>query len=179
MDKEMARKAIDGDEEAFLELMRLHKAALYKTALSYLRNEQEAIEAVQEVTFRVYTKISAVREPDYIKTWMLRIMINYCNDILKKRKRFGANPEVLQTMPSMDNYLHIEILDALDILDDQGKELVMMKYFHDIKIKDIAILLNKPEGTIKTWLHKAMRQLRAHIEEQEVEGHDGKRRTKA
>lgn len=180
MDKEMAKKAIEGDEEAFLELMRLHKAALYKTALSYLRNEQEAIEAVQEVTFRVYTKISAVREPDYIKTWMLRIMINYCNDILKKRKRFGANPEVLQTMPSMDNYLHIEILDALDILDDQGKELVMMKYFHDIKIKDIAILLNKPEGTIKTWLHKAMRQLRAHIEEQEVEeGHDGKRRTKA
>ncbi len=180
MDKEMAEKAIRGDEDAFLELMQLHKAALYKTALTYLRNEQEAIEAVQEVTFRVYTKISAVRNPDYLKTWMIRIMINYCNDVLKRRKRFGANPELLEAIPSLDNFRNIEILDALDVLDEQGKELVIMKFFHDMKMKDIAFMLKKPEGTIKTRLHKAMRKLRAHIEEEKgVEGHDEKRRNKA
>ena len=179
MDKEMAKKAIEGDEEAFLELMRLHKAALYKTALSYLRNEQDAIEAVQEVTFRVYTKISAVRNPAYLKTWMIRIMINYCNDALKRRKRFGANPKLLEALPGPGNFRNIEILDALDILDEKERELIVLKYFHDMKMKDIACMLNKPEGTIKTWLHKTMKKLRAHISEQEEDGLDGKRRNKA
>jgi len=55
--EELVQKAISGNEEAFLELMKIHKIDLYKTALSYLRNEGEAFEAVQEVTYRAYKSI--------------------------------------------------------------------------------------------------------------------------
>ena len=67
---ELAKKAIDGNDDAFLELMFGHREALFKTALAYLKNEIEALEAVQEVTFRAYEKISTVRNPEYIKTWL-------------------------------------------------------------------------------------------------------------
>lgn len=65
---ELAKQAIRGDDEAFLQLMFLHQEALYRTALAYLKSEEEALEAVQEVTFRAYEKINTLRMPEYAKT---------------------------------------------------------------------------------------------------------------
>lgn len=168
MDEKMIKKAINGDDKAFLQLMDLHKIALYKTALAYLRNEQDALEAIQEVTFRAYQNISKLREPSYIKTWLIRIMINYCNDFLKRRKRFYGDDKLLQKQLWLENYEHMELLDAMKVLDEQAKEVITLKYFHDLKIKEISLILNRPEGTIKTWLNRALSILRDHLNEQEV-----------
>ena len=76
------KRAINGDDNAFLQVIDAYKIDLYKTALAYLRNEEDALEAIQEVTYRAYQNISNVRNKQYIKTWLIRIMINYCNDQL-------------------------------------------------------------------------------------------------
>lgn len=85
--KQLIKKAKKGDDRAFYELMKIHKIRLLKIAISYLQNEGEALEALQEVTFRAYRSIKKVKQPEYFSTWLIRIMINYCHDQIQKKKQ--------------------------------------------------------------------------------------------
>jgi RNA polymerase sigma-70 factor (TIGR02954 family) len=163
--EQLAKKAIKGNDEAFLQLIQTYKVDLYKTALSFLRNEEEALEAIQEVTYRAYKGIRKLKEPSFFKTWLIRIMINYCNDQLKKQKRVVSNEEVLDSIGVSENHSEMELRDAMLGLEDRSREILTLKYFHDLKIKDIAETMQCPEGTVKTWLNKALKALREKLEE--------------
>jgi RNA polymerase sigma-70 factor (TIGR02954 family) len=164
-EERLVQKAINGDDEAFLALMQAYKIDLYKTALSFLKNEHEALEALQEVTYRAYKSIRQVREGSYFKTWLIRIMINYCNDQLKRNKRTVLNEEVLLRQGKPENHEEMELKEAMLALDERSREILTLKYFHDLKIKDIADSMQCPEGTVKTWLNKALKMLRGKLEE--------------
>lgn len=161
----LVKKAIKGNDQAFLQLMKLYKIDLYKTALSFLRNEEEAIEAIQEVTYRAYKSIRTVKDVSYFKTWLVRIMINYCNDQLKKKKRVILNEEILHIQGVTEDHQRMELKDAMMGLDERSREILTLKYFHDMKIKEIASTMQCPEGTVKTWLNKALSALREKLEE--------------
>ncbi|MDN4606603.1 sigma factor [Sporosarcina highlanderae] len=103
-ERELSEKAIGGDDDAFLSLMQFHKEALLRTAIAFLKNDQDALEALQEVTYRAYKKIHTVREPAYVKTWLIRIMMNYCQDQLKRGKRYVMTGEVDETIGKKDEY---------------------------------------------------------------------------
>lgn len=161
---ELAGKAVKRDDKAFLQLMQVHKEALYRTALAFLKNEHDAIEAMQEVTFRAYQKIHTVKEPKYVKTWLIRIMMNYCQDQLKKKKRFISG-EVLQEMGYDSTDSNLEIEEAIASLSSKEQQLIFLKYFQNTKIKEIAKIENIPEGTVKSRLHKALKSLRNFLTE--------------
>lgn len=163
--EQLVKKAIKGNDEAFLQLIQTYKVDLYKTALSFLRNEEEALEAIQEVTYRAYKGIRNLKEASYFKTWLIRIMINYCNDQLKKQKRVVINEEMLESVGVTENHSEMELRDAMLGLDERSREILTLKYFHDLKIKDIAGTMQCPEGTVKTWLNKALKALREKLEE--------------
>lgn len=167
---EIAKKAIQRDEHAFLQLMQMHKAALYRTAYAFLRNEHDAVEAMQEVTFRAYQKIHTVKEPNYIKTWLIRIMINYCQTQLKKNKRFLSS-DFLQELGYEENSSCLEIEEAISTLSEKEQQLIYMKYYQDSKIKEIAAIESIPEGTVKSRLHKALKSLRDFLTEKGGTGH--------
>lgn len=171
LEEQLAQKAIAGDEAAFLQLIKHYKVDLYKTALSYLRNEGEAIEAVQEVTYRAFKAVGKVRKPAFFKTWLVRIMINYCNDQLKEKKRIVYDLELLDRHGTEDGDVEFEIGEALRTLDERSRELITLKYIHGLKIKEISAQMECPEGTIKTWLHKALKLLREKLEEKGGEKH--------
>lgn len=162
---QLERKAIKGNEDAFLDLMHIHQEALYRTAMSYLKNEEDALEAVQEVTYRAFKHIKTLKEPAYFKTWVTRIMMNYCQDTIKKSKREICEESLLLVFGKKEDYTFLEIEEALAHLSDYERELLHLKYFEDVKIKDIAVMWKTPEGTIKTRLHKALRSFRHHFEE--------------
>lgn len=159
---EYVKRAIAGDDEAFLFVMQSHKEALYRTALAFLRNEHDAIEAMQEVTYRAYKKIHTVKEPTYMKTWITRIMINYCQDQLKRNKRMVINGQLSEKLV-MNDGSHLELAEALSTLTEEEQQLIYLKYFQDVKIKEIALMENIPEGTVKSRLHKIMKTLRQHF----------------
>lgn len=161
----LVRRAIRGDEDAFLQLIKMYKVDLYKTSFSYFRNEEEALEALQEVTYRAFKSIRRVKEPAYFKTWLIRIMINYCNDQLRKKKREVLNEEYLASQGISETHEGLEIEEALLGLDRRSREIITLKYFHGLKIKEIAFAMECPEGTVKTWLHKALESLRTNLSE--------------
>lgn len=156
---ELAQQAIKGDDPAFLAIMQLYKNDLYRTAFAFLKNEHDAVEAVQEVTVRAYEKIHTLKEPAYIKTWLIRIMMNFCQDQIAKNKRFTSNDK-LREIAVMDDTRFLELNEAMASLSKKDQQLITLKYLQNTKIKEIAVLENIPEGTVKSRLHKALQSLR-------------------
>lgn len=157
---DLEKRAIAGEEQAILELLRRHEDTLYRTAYAYLKNEHDAIEAVQELSYRALKKIHSVKEPGYIATWLVRITINICLDVKKKQEKFVYNHDM--EIASVDQQ-PFEIADIIASLPIEQQELIYLKYFQDMKNGDIAQLKQIPEGTVKSRLHTTLKRLRVLI----------------
>lgn len=167
-DETLAARAKKGDDKAFYALIQTYKKPLYKTALAYLKNEADALEAIQEITFRAYKSIKKLKEPRYAKTWLTRIMINYCADELKRRKR-TISGETESGATENDESIRLIMEEGISKLNPNYQNVIILKYFQDLTLTEIAITLDKPEGTVKTWLHKALTELRKQWEKEEGE----------
>lgn len=75
------------------------------------------------------------------------------------------NEEYLASRGISETYEGLEIEEALLGLDQRSREIITLKYFHGLKIKEIALAMECPEGTVKTWLHKALESLRLNLSE--------------
>ncbi|WP_335871716.1 sigma-70 family RNA polymerase sigma factor [Bacillus sp. 2205SS5-2] len=156
----VVKEAIKGDDDAFLTLMKEYQTQLYRMAFLYFRNEHDALEAVQETTFRAYQKVHTLKNPQYFSTWLTRILLNYCHDEFKKSKRIVHHQDLVEAKGmKRDTYL-IEFWELLANLDEKFQQVLTMKYIQGYKIKEIALSMNTSEGTIKTWLYKAVKQLK-------------------
>ena len=78
MNTELIQKAKKHDKEAFSELMRQYKMSMYKVAKAILKNEEDIADAMQDTILDCWEKIYTLRKPEYFKTWMTRIHINFC-----------------------------------------------------------------------------------------------------
>ncbi|QFF99117.1 RNA polymerase subunit sigma [Psychrobacillus glaciei] len=161
----LEKRAIAGEEQALMELLTRHEDTLYRTAYAYLKNEHDAIEAVQELTYRALKKIHSVKEPAYIATWLVRIIINICLDVKKKQEKFVYNHDVEIASTDQKPY---EMADIIASLPTEQQELIYLKYFQDMKNADIAQLKQIPEGTVKSRLHTTLKRLRVLIEKEEL-----------
>lgn len=162
---DLEKRAIAGDEQALLELLTRHEDTLYRTAYAYLKNEHDAIEAVQELTYRALKKIHSVKEPAYIATWLVRIIINICLDVKKKQEKFVYKQDLEVASTDQQPF---EIADIIASLPTEQQELIYLKYFQDMKNADIAQLKQVPEGTVKSRLHTTLKKLRVLIEKEEL-----------
>jgi len=173
MDKqELIKAAKAGDDDAFYQLMVENKEKLYRIAYSYLRNEADALEAIQEVTCRAYMKIGKLKENKYFDTWLVRIMLNYCMDEVKKNNRFSNqeidlnNSKIFRNDEEVINYNQYGLQPALNNMDPKIRSIIELKYFHDFTITEIAQTIERPEGTVKTWLNRGLTVLRSYLEKE-------------
>lgn len=167
----LAQAAKRGDDEAFYRLILHYKEQMYKIAYSYLKNEADALEAVQEATCRAYMQIRKLKEPDYVGSWLIRILLNYCADEAKRKNRRYGRQETAAAAGGLyskdaESELMVKVLleSAVEELDANYQKVIQLKYYHDLTITEIAKKLKKPEGTVKTWLHKALGGLRKRLE---------------
>lgn len=152
------------NEEAFYEQVDGQKRKLYSIAYSYLRNEADALEVLQEATCRAWIKRKSLKNPERFTPWLTRILINCCNDELKRRKR-NAVTEAVQGqgedgIMEMKSDRRLDMEQALDGVKAKYRQVLVLKYYKDMTITEIAEVLDKPEGTVKTWLNKGLEQLR-------------------
>jgi RNA polymerase sigma factor (sigma-70 family) len=148
-------------ETDFYDSILVHREQLYSIAYSYLRNRNDALEAMQEMTCRAWIKSKTLKDPAAFKSWIIRILIYVCIDEQRRRKR---------TMPLVDERVgeritdighhRMEMLWALEQVKPKYRHVLLLKYYNDMTLSEIANILNKPEGTVKTWQHKGLKQLR-------------------
>jgi RNA polymerase sigma-70 factor (ECF subfamily) len=166
--RDTIRKALQGDNDAFYLLMQEHKAKLYRIALTYLKNEHDALEAVQETTYRAYIGLGKLREPAYFGTWLVRLLLNVCLDELRARRRqadlFATAGDASDAADEINRLVErVGLEAAIRRIDPKYRAILHLKYFEDLTVADIARTLAKPEGTVKTWLHKALSGLRSAL----------------
>lgn len=149
----------------FLEAVKAQKRTMYAIALGYLRNEADALEAVQEAVSRAWVKRGALRDQAKFDAWLCRIVSNCCRDELRRRKRVMPGEAGVQgggvTEMTSDRKLDLE--QALGSVKPKYRQVLMLKYYRDLTVTEIAALLDIPSGTVKTWLNKGLKQLRGKL----------------
>ncbi len=170
MEKEdLVRKAIRGDQEAFTNLIFSRKSMLYKTAYAYVRNKEDALDVVSETVYKAYISISKLKDPLRFQTWLVRILINCALDCLKNNKKLiyieNRYDQVKDNLDHTDRTDELDLFNALNNLDMKYKNVVVLKYFQDLTVSEISQVLNMPLGTVKTYLHKALKELRLELKE--------------
>lgn len=164
------KKAQDGDKNAFCNLIRLNKTAIYRVSKSILSDEDDIEDAVSEAILKAYKNIRSLKDESFFKTWLIRIVINESNNIYKKRKReIAADSEQFINIQTNDKYKDITLYDAINSLDEELRVTTILFYFEDIKYKDIAKILNIKEGTVKSRLSRAKEKL-YHMLKEELHG---------
>ena len=91
---QLVKRSISGDADAFLELMEKNSLAMYKVARGILDNDEDAADAIQDTILTCFEKIHTLKNPEYFKTWMIRILINECNKIHRHYKNFSRAEEL-------------------------------------------------------------------------------------
>ncbi|NMM65033.1 sigma-70 family RNA polymerase sigma factor [Clostridium sp. P21] len=166
--EELATNAKNGDENAFCKLMQINKEILYKTAYTYTKNQHDALEILDNTVYKAYVSIKKLKETKYFNTWIMRILINNCVNYLNKKKRiifFKENVDIPKKSDHNNNREEIlDLYEAIDNLDGKLKIIIILRYFQDLTVPQIAEIMDYPLGTVKTYIHKALKQLRIKLE---------------
>lgn len=158
-------KAKSGDKEAFLELINENKLNIYRVARGILSNEYDIEDAIQNTVIKAYEKINALKKNELFRTWLIRILINECNEIIRKNKRMIFINESNHEEKYNDRYENIDLTNAINSLNDELRITTVLFYFEDMSIKDIASILKIPSGTVRSRLSRAREKLREVMEE--------------
>jgi RNA polymerase sigma-70 factor (ECF subfamily) len=167
--EEKVKKAIKGDDNAFYEIIAERKVQLYRTAFTYVKNKEDALDIVSETVYKAYLSIKKLKEPLFFNTWLTRILINCSLDYIRKNKKvisFKEYDVIRDDTQFKNNDEAIDLHNALGKLNENCKTIVILKYFQDLTIKEVAEVLQCPIGTIKTNLHKALIELRINLKEE-------------
>jgi RNA polymerase sigma-70 factor (ECF subfamily) len=166
-DEELVLAYAKGDESAFAELYARHKESLFRYCCFMLRDSEKAEEVLQKAFIRFFERIGQFTGPDSppFKQWIFIVCSNLCKDELRrsvsKRTSLLENPDLLSGFfPD-----HVEALErqeerrrigkALDQLPEKLRQVILLQYFADLDLKEIAGILKVPEGTVKSRSHKA------------------------
>lgn len=158
----LIKESMKGNKESFGILIKKNKEYLYKMAFLYVKDEQDALEVIHETVYRAFLNIEKLKKAKFFNTWITRILINVSIDFLKKK---GKNEMLDESTPIIKEKCEIsteeklDLYNAIDLLNDNYKTVIIMMYFNDMKIKDISKVMEIPENTVKTYLRRAKQAL--------------------
>lgn len=157
---QLVKRALQSDTESFLELMEQNSGAMYKVAWAILKNNEDVADAVQDTILTCYEKLHTLRQPEYFKSWMTRILINHCYQIQNRYKTWKLDAQMPE-IPVYDNSLaELEFKDMLKALEEKYRIVLVLYYVEELKISEIAEILEINENTVKTRLARAKEMIK-------------------
>jgi RNA polymerase sigma-70 factor (ECF subfamily) len=185
MDQERAwiELALQGDREAFGELVLAYERPVYNLAYRMLGNPTEAEDAAQETFLRAYSKLATYQPGRKFVNWLLSIASHHCIDRLRKRKRAPqlSIEEPLPPQVLVSDSLRPEqvlskkqerelVRQVLDTLPPDYRAAVVLRYWYGMSYRDIAATTKSTESAIKSRLHRARRMMAQLMQSQQSHG---------
>ncbi|MBS4189970.1 sigma-70 family RNA polymerase sigma factor [Bacillus sp. FJAT-49705] len=167
----LVTKAKKGNDEAFEQLISSVRHKLYRTAYSYVKNEQDALDIYQETIYKAFTTLKTLKKPEAFQGWITKILIYKAIDFIRKEsKHFPTDKEELfaqlMTEENIDTITYsLDLAEAFNHLSPTYKAIILLRYYHDLSIREIADIMNYPEGTVKSHLNRAKKELRPILKE--------------
>lgn len=170
--EQLVRRAKKRDPDAFTELMQLHEKDMYRTASAILLQDADIADAIQETILTVWEKIDTLQKNRYFKTWMIRILINKCKDILRSGRRMICVEELPEqaAKDTVEAEANLEWKEALWGLDEKYRLIVVLFYAEGLRTAEIGKLLQLPDSTVHTRLARGREQLARYYAETEEGG---------
>ena len=132
-------------------------------------------DAIQDTALSIYKNIKSLKNEKHFKTWVIRITINKCYDIIAKRKLndekvLKVQLNITETHTSFDSnvMLKTDLERALDLLEEDLKIVTVLYYYNDLSITEISDILNIPKGTVKSRVFRARERLYSILSQEEV-----------
>lgn len=164
------KKAKKGDKEALLQLILAEKEAYYRLAYSYMRNEADAMDALEEMIVRLYERIGQLKKEESFYTWSKTILVNQCKRSLKRNNKvipLGDQLDVNKghiSSTGKSDYRQVEeqmdLQALLTHLNADQREAIQLKYYHDLDYGSIAAMTRVSTGTVKSRIYQGLQKLR-------------------
>lgn len=153
-------------EQEFVRQAEQLKGQLYRTALLYLGSEPAAVDAVDEAVYKGFLARKKLREPQFFSTWLTRILINVCNQELRRRKRETAVEVLPET--AVEEFDALPLKEAVERLPQDIRAVIVLRYFTGLTLAETARALDLPAGTVSTRQRKGLHLLRLELEEDDT-----------
>ena len=142
------------------------QARFYRLAYSYLKNREEALDAVQTAVCRALEKQESLREAEAMRTWFYHILVNVCTDMLRQRKRVTFVPPEALDAGSYEDPLPADgtLAQRVDALPAEIGTIVKLRFYEDLSLKEISDVTGVSLSTVKTRLYTGLKKLRVSLE---------------
>lgn len=165
------KKAQKGDKEALLQLIMAEKDAYYRLAYSYMRNEADAMDVLEDMIVKLYEKIGQLKKEESFYSWSKTILANQCKLAVKKKNKLipledhreesekrKGNAAGMSEYRQIEEHMHLQAL--MNHLNDDQREAIRLKYYHDLDYGTIATITRVSQGTVKSRIFQGLKKLR-------------------
>lgn len=145
-----------------------NKESHYRFVLGYVKNEQDALDVIQDSIVKAMTKIDHLKDIQSMKAWFYQILSRTAIDFLRKNKKvvYAEFDFIESQMPSHEDvYENFDLINALERLPAEYKTIVHLRFYESFKIDEISEILNVNLSTVKTRLYAALKRLRLDLQE--------------
>ena len=153
----LVKRAKRKEPDAFTELMQLYMKDMYKVALAILMNDEDAADAIQDAILACWEKIDTLKQVQFFKTWMTRILIHKCYQLRKTAQRTEPLEEYEE--PAVYDEYKLEFMEALSSLDEKYRIIMILFYSEGYHFHEIAEILKIPKSTVQTRLSRGRAKL--------------------
>lgn len=177
-ENELTKKLKNKDNDAYFELVKLYEKKLYYFCLKILKNSFDATDAVQMTFIKISSSINSFEKRGNFSSWIYKIALNNCNDILRQKKRRQwvlfdniadikadffpkKTPEEHLLSSELGKIMYSEIKK----LPKNQKSLIILRDIHGFSYNEIERILSMKEGTVKSGLNRARKKLRENLEQ--------------
>src|ERR1700704_5224451 len=174
-------RAKAGDKDTFRLLVERHSQLIFRLAFRMMENEQDAEEVVQETFLRAYRALDGFESRANFGTWIYRIALNRCYDLLAQRKsrpmmqtqEDPEAPNIIEQIPTtnpnperraLSQEIEVRVRSAMEQLTAGERMAFVLRHFEGRSVEEIARALNVREGAAKNRVHRAVQKLRQHLQ---------------
>jgi RNA polymerase sigma-70 factor (ECF subfamily) len=171
----LVQRCLGGEEAAARELVERFQALVFSLCFRMLGQREDAEDVAQDVFLRTFRSLKAWDPKRSLKPWILAIAANRCRTALKQRPRNAGRSLLLNQAVAAGSNDSRDLADELETavgeLRDDYRLCFLLFYQDDLSCAEIADVMNCPEGTVKTWLHRARRELAERLRRRGVMPH--------
>ena len=157
--RKRSRKQEDLIEQNLIE----NYSRYYRLAYSYVKNESDAMDIVQEAAYKAIYKSDTLKNEEYVGAWICRIVINEAYNILRKKQKEDYSSQEMD-LSQEDYYEDLDLLQAIRKLKEEEQTVIYLRYYEGKQLDEIAEITQEKLSTVKSRLYRAMNKLKLALE---------------
>lgn len=155
------------DKNWFCDQVQTYRGSLYNTAYHMLQNHADAEDAMEDAIYKAYINLHKLKDPEKCRAWLFKILVNTCYEMLRSKRDSVSIDDYAEVLPSRetDLSLALTIRQAVRSLDEDYRSVVLLYYFEDFSVKEIAGILGITGIAVKKRLSRARQRLKEQLQE--------------